>query len=231
MNTCVQPQLNPFELYCSLDYFKGLDPFILQSLADISSVHHYGLGQIAFLDGEICTGLHIVQSGWLKGFKHTILGREQVIRFVGPGDVINEIGILGNGKNPVTLSALEPCKVWIIQRETLLNLMDIYPALCKLISQNLAKQVYKLMYLIEDLSIRTVEARLARLLVEQSQNKVVIRQQWFTQDEIAARLGTVKGVINRILRKFVEQGYICIDRYQIKLENYEALKRIALLMD
>jgi CRP-like cAMP-binding protein len=72
--------------------------------------------------------------------------------------------------------------------------------------------------LIEDLSLRSVTARLAKLLLLQladNQQTVIQRHPWATQAEMAARLGTVPDVINRALRSLSEEGLIQVDRRQI----------------
>jgi len=145
------------------------------------------------VDEEPCLGLYVVQDGWLKGYKLSPTGREQVIRFIGPGDAFNEVGILAEGNNLVTVQAMEVSIVWIIQRDALLRLMEAFPQFCRLITQNLAKRVYHLMGMIKDLSLRTVEGRLARLLLDQSREGIINRQRWATQAKIASQLGTVPG--------------------------------------
>lgn len=212
------------EVLSSIPYFIGLGLSILKALADAAVWRKYEAGQIVFLDGEPCAGLYIVQEGWLKGFKHAPTGREQVIRFIGPGEVFNEIGVLDEEKNLVTVQALEPSTVWVIQRGALLRLMETYPQLCLLIAQNLAKRVYHLMDLIEDLSLRTVEGRLARLLLEQSNEGNVNRQRWATQAEIAAQIGSVPGVISRILHSLADEDLIRIERHQIHILNRQGLE-------
>jgi CRP-like cAMP-binding protein len=216
------------EVLFSMPYFRELDLSILKALADASILRRYEAGQIIFLDGEPCAGLYIVQDGWLKGFKHAPTGREQVIRFIGPGEAFNEIGVLAEGKNLVTVQTLEPSAVWVIQREVLLRLMETYPQLCRLIAQNLAKRVYHLLNMIEDLSLRTVEGRLARLLLEQSKEGIVNRQRWATQAEMAAQLGSVPGVINRILHSLADEGLIRIERHRIHILNRQGLEIKAL---
>ncbi len=72
--------------------------------------------------------------------------------------------------------------------------------------------------LIEDLSLRPVVSRLAKLLLMQladDQQVVLPRQRWATQAEIAARLGTVPDVVNRALRSLAEEGLIRVTRHQI----------------
>lgn len=215
------------EVISSLPYFSGLESCILKAIAGTVVLQKYEAGQVVFLDGEPCAGLYIVQQGRLKGFKHSSSGREQVIRFLGPGEAFNEIGVLAEGKNLVTVQALEPSSVWIILREELLRLMDEYPPLCSLITQNLAKRVYHLMNLIEDLSLRTVEGRLAHLLLEQTSEGVVDHPRWATQEEIAEQLGTVRGVVNRVLHDLADEGLIRIERHRICVLNRQGLEKKA----
>jgi len=88
-----------------------------------------------------------------------------------------------------------------------------------------------LMELIEDLSLRCVEGRVANMLLDQANEGIIIRRPWFTQTEIASRCGTVQGVVNRVLHKFVVRGFIRIDRSQIYILDSGELHRVALQVD
>jgi CRP/FNR family transcriptional regulator len=85
--------------------------------------------------------------------------------------------------------------------------------------------------MVEDLSLRSVEARLARLLLEQAQGESVRRRRWATQAEMASRLGTVPDVVNRALRKLAEEGLIHVERHQIQILDQEGLKTVAQTME
>lgn len=215
----------------SLPPFAGLDQQALQAVAQAAFLHIYAADEIIFLEGEPCAGLYVVEEGWLKSVKISTSGREQIIRFVGPGEAFNEIGVFAGGSNLVTVETLEPAKVWIIQRQVLLQLVDQYPSLCRLVIQNLAQRAQYLMSLVEDLSLRSVESRLARSLLEQSEpgRDVVQRKRWSTQTEMAARMGTVPDVLNRVLRGLVDEGLIRMDRHQIEILDREGLMTRAML--
>ena len=217
------------EILSSIPYFARLDPHTLESVAQAALRRSFDAGQVVFLEGEPNSGLYAVQEGWLRAVKISPAGREQVIRFVGPGEMFNEIGVFAGGLNQVTVEALEPAVVWIIPRETLLGLMDTHPSLCRLVTQNLAERILHLIGLVEDLSLRTVEERLARLLLEQSRGALVSRRRWSTQAEMAARLGTVPDVVNRALRGLAEEGLIQIERRQIHILDRQGLQAKAKL--
>jgi len=212
-------------------YFSELDSIVLQLISAATLQQAYEAGQFLFVEGDPCIGLYIVEKGWLRAVKTSTTGREQVIRFVGPGDVFNEVGVLTGGVNVVTVEALEPVKVLIVQRQEILNLVDRYPSLAKSIIENLAHRVLYAMNLVTDLSLRSVESRLARFLVEEAEGKTINRKKWATQAAIAARIGTVPVVINRAFRSFVEDNLIELEREKILILNLAKLQKIAFSSD
>jgi CRP-like cAMP-binding protein len=217
----IQPLTN---LLASITYLKSLDIATLQSVARTAVRQHYEAEQIVFLEGESSSGLCVVQDGWLKAIKIAPDGREQILNFLGPGEVFNAVAVFASDSNPATVIALDPATIWIIQRETMLHLLDDHPLLARAVIQDLANRVFHLIQLVEDLSLRTVEARLARLLLQQAQTGILPRHRWATQSEIAARLGTVPDVINRALRSLAQDGLIKVERHQIQILDKTALE-------
>ncbi|HMQ55555.1 MAG TPA: Crp/Fnr family transcriptional regulator [Anaerolineae bacterium] len=206
------------ETLALVPYFEGLDAATLTTIAQATIHRDYCAGQIVFLEGEPCVGLYIVQEGWLKAVKLAPTGREQVLRFLGPGDTFSEISVLAvTPNNPATVIALEPGSVLIVPREMMLQLLDNHAGLARLVIQNLASRVMYLVSLVEDLSLRSVEARLARLLLENASEGVLHRRRWATQSEMAARLGTVPDVLSRMLRSLAEEGIIRLERREIQI--------------
>jgi CRP/FNR family transcriptional regulator len=219
------------EVLSSVPYFADLSESILQGLAQAAVRYEFGAGQIVFLEDEACAGLYIVEDGWLKSYKLSLEGREQVIRFVGPSEAFNEVGVLAGVPNQVSVAALQPSIVWIVEREALLRQIDEHPQLARVITQNLATRVLHLLSIVEDLSLRTVEARLARLLCEHAEGQVLRRRRWTTQAQMAARLGTVLDVVNRALVKLADEGLIEVERHQIQILDLVALRERALLAE
>ena len=215
-------------LLSKISYFSELDAAALKHISVATIQKKYETGQYTFMEGEPCIGLYIVKSGWLRAVKISASGREQVIRFVGPGEAFNEVGVLTGGVNIVSVEALEPSKGLIVQRKELLNLVDKHPCLAKSIIENLAHRVLYAMNLVTDLSLRSVESRLARFLIDEADGNTIHRKKWATQAAIAARIGTVPVVINRAFRAFVEDNLIELKREKILIIDYDKLQEIAL---
>lgn len=91
--------------------------------------------------------------------------------------------------------------------------------------QALTQRVLQLVSLVEDLSLRGVEARAAHLLLDLSDDGIVRREPWATQAELASRLGTVPRVLSRTLRHLSEEGLIQVERSQIAILDRQRLAK------
>lgn len=208
-------------------YFAGLDDRALKSVSMAAIPRKYNPEQVVFIEGEPCPGLYVVEQGWFKAIRMGVDGREQVLHMLGPGETINAISVLTGALNQATVIALEESSLWLIPRDQMLRLLDEYPRLARLVIDDLAGRVQHLIQLVEDLSLRSVEARLARLLIDQAEGNLVPRRRWATQAEMASRVGTVPDVLNRALRKLAAQDMIHVSRDQIEILDKDGLTEIA----
>jgi len=214
-----------------LNYFARLDDQVLEAVADVVHTRQYAPGQIIFLEGDPCAGFFVVQSGRVKIFKTSPEGREQSLHFVGTGRSFNDVAVLDGGPNPATVMAVEPTTCLVIDRDSMVRLVQTYPALAMAVIESIAARARHLVELVEDLSFRSVQARLAKLLLEQAQASGREDQvpRLMTQQEMAARLGTVREVVSRALRALEDRGVIRIQRHRIVILDREELERQALL--
>ena len=222
---------NTARLLKAVSYFSSMDAAALKLVAQAAIRRVYDAGQVILLEGEPCAGLYIVEGGWLKVIKIGMDGREQVLQTLGPGAAFNAISVFTDAPNQATVTALETSQVWIVRREVLLGMLDEHPALARQVVKDLAGRVMHLMRMVEDLSLRSVEARLARLLLELAEGEVVQRRRWATQADLAARLGTVPDVVNRALRKLAAAGLIHVERQQIQILDGEGLRVVAQVVE
>lgn len=226
-----ESESSPVELLTSIPYFAHVGAPTLEAIGQALIRRSVERDQIVLMEGEVSTGLFVVEQGWLKSVKTSAEGREQVIRVVGPGEVFNAIGVLTRETNPGTVMALEPATVWILPRQDLLRLLQEDSTLAWTIIRALADRIQALMKQVEDLSLHNVEARLARFLIENAEEGNLKRRQWETQSELAARLGTVPDVLNRALRRLTDVGLIRVNRRQILILDRDGLVEAARLGD
>ncbi|MFO7544574.1 MAG: Crp/Fnr family transcriptional regulator [Trueperaceae bacterium] len=223
------PSLDARSALAAVPLFQDLPDDVLARLAGRARRLSCDAEQVVFLEGDVAEGLYVVAAGWLKVTKISAAGREQVLRDVGPGDVLQEIGLLLETPNPASLVALEPATLWLLPRAAVLRVTQETPSLLWPLLQNLARRLLATVDLVESLSLRTLEARLARYLLDRADEDVFERRKWATQAELAARLGTVPDVLHRVLRGLVEDGLIRVERQRVLLLDREGLEAKARL--
>jgi CRP-like cAMP-binding protein len=209
-------------------YFSTLDERILDELSNGMRLQHVGRGEILFWEGDPCAGLHIIQRGSVKLFKTSSQGRELIIKVIEEGTTFNEVPVFDRGQNPVNAAALEESEIWVVEAEAIQNAMNHHPEMCLAIVLNLTQNLRTLVGMVEELSFFQVTNRLARLISQLPPDQLAgLSTQHITQDQMAARLGTVREVVARSLRELERSGAIRVRRREIQVLNTDILQEWA----
>lgn len=207
-------------------YFAPLDERDLSFLAERIIERHFDKGEIVFLEGEPSHGLYIVVEGQVRIYKLSPDGREQILRYGSSGQSFNEVAVFDGGPNPANVIAALPTRLWIVPRDIIIDLVRQRPEMALAIIQNLGARLRHLVGLVEDLSLRQVSARLAKLLLDTASREAHDAGQALTQQEMASRLGTVREMIGRSLKQLEGRGLIKIERGQIVILDRAGLEKL-----
>ncbi|MBN1669281.1 MAG: Crp/Fnr family transcriptional regulator [Anaerolineales bacterium] len=213
----------------TFEFLRGLEDETLIELSHSAVWKIYPPDAVIFWEGDLETHLFYLQYGWLKVIKTTPYGHEQILRFLGPGEIFNEIGVFARRPNPATAMALEETGIWQIPRRALEQILYAHPHTALQIMENMADRFIDLVALTADISLRTVEARLAKHWIEQAKDGVIPRYRWSTLTELAAHLGTVPDVLSRAVRELTKAGLVEVDKQQIRILNPEELEKRAMI--
>jgi len=211
------------------DFLRGLDIETFTALANSTVWKVFPPNAVIFWEGDTESNLYYLQYGSLKALRTAPDGREQVLRFLDAGEIFNEIGVLAKRPNPVTAVALEESGIWLIPRHALEEVVMKYPQTALHIIGNMADKIISLVTLAADLSLKTVEARFAKLLLDSAESDVIERRRWTNQTELAAHLGTVPDVLSRVIRELTKAGLIEMDKQQIRILNRAGLAERAMI--
>jgi len=180
-------------------------------------------GEIVIVEGEPCQAAYFIAQGRVRVYRLSPAGREQVLVCLGPGQAFNTVPVFqSHGVNHATVQVLEPATLYVVSSADLRRLVAECPALATALLQDFADRLDHLTNLVEDLSLRTVRGRLARFLLDHGETGQA--QQRWTQEEIAAHLGTVRDMVGRTLRSFADAGLIRMERQRIVLLDREGLE-------
>lgn len=219
-------QITPsfLQQYPLLDAFDEDD---LRLILPRVRIQHINKDRLLFGQGDSSDKLYFVIEGWFKAEKMAADGRQTTLRFIGPGELINELSVFSKIENEVSVIAMEDGQVFYFSQHVVEEWLNDDPRFSRAVIERLAIRIQHLLDQIEELSLYTVDVRLARFLLAQAENDVWERQSWITQTEIAARLGTVLDVVNRNLQKLVRDGLIEIRRDKITIVDRARLEQIA----
>jgi len=210
-----------------LRHFADLPKEIQQTIAASATHRHFDAGQVIYVEGEPAESVYILESGWVKATRMSREGREQAMLFLRPVEVFGDIAVFTGTTYPGTVVALEDVDVWVIPAQTILDLISRQPAFALAVIRHLGERVLHYISLVEDLSLRSVEARLANTLLQNAElhdgRLVVPRREWTTFDEMAVRLGTVRDVLSRALKTLEEEGLLKVEKQAIILLDPKGL--------
>jgi CRP/FNR family transcriptional regulator len=201
-------------------YFDNLPEDMLKEIAAHMQLRGFERGEILFWEGDPCTGLHIIEEGSVKLYRISPQGRQYIVRVLQEGDTCNEVPAFDGGTNPVNVETLEKSKVWVINDETLRTLVKAHPDFALKVLSNFGKNLRGLVRMVSEMAFYQVTNRLARLVSELPADET--RPPW-TQEQLAAQLGTVREVVARSLKELERSGAIRIEDRRIHIADREAL--------
>ncbi|MBM3180592.1 MAG: Crp/Fnr family transcriptional regulator [Chloroflexi bacterium] len=198
------------------EYFDDLTEIILKEVADRMHLREYQRGDVLFWEGDPCDGLYIVEQGSAKIFRLSPQGRQYIVRVLQEGDTFAEVPAFDEGTNPVNVEALETCRVWVINSQKLHELVMAHPAFAQKVLVNFGRMLRGMVRMVSEMAFYQVTHRLARLISELPQEKSA--PHW-TQEQLAARLGTVREVVARSLKELERSGAIKMEDRRIQVAD------------
>ena len=221
--------MDPIQALKRTMLFGGLDRPDLEALAARATERRLRRGEILFLAGDPAGGLYVVVEGAIRAFRVSADGREQIIHVEKEGATLAEVSVFDEGPYPSTTAAEEDSVLLFIEKRDVLNLCLERPRISLAALKLLAGRMRNCAALVESLSLRDVDRRLAALLIEEASDhsrrsgSSVTFELALTHQQIAARIGSVREVVSRALARLQQSGLIRMDGRRITIPNEKAL--------
>ncbi len=212
-------------------FLRDANEEVLRTLLARARIVKVQRGEVLFLRGEPCHGLHVVLDGAIRLYNSSSNGREQVIGVERSGSVIGELPLFDGGNQPYSAEAMSPSRLLFIPREHFLTVIHAHPELMQAALRALAIRIRRLLHLVEELSLHEVPERVARYLLAQAKERGACFTLDYTHAELAAQLGTVREVVTRTLNRFRKAGWISIQDGKITVLDPDALQSLARVQD
>jgi CRP/FNR family transcriptional regulator len=180
------------------------------------------VGAVLFDERQSCQGFPFVLSGSIRVVKLAANGRELPLYKVLPGEscIITSSCLLGRSDYNARGLAESETSLAMLPRSLFDELMG-EPVFRNFVFDLFAERLAELMQLVEEVAFQKLDQRLANLLLGKG------RQLHTTHQQLADELGSVREMVSRLLKGFVDQGLVRLGREQIEILDPAGLRRIA----
>jgi CRP/FNR family cyclic AMP-dependent transcriptional regulator len=213
--------LDSVETLRRVPFFAVLPTDELKALASHCIVRRVQKDEMLVGEGDLCEGLFVVQSGAIKLFKMAENGREQILVIERAGSTVGELPIFDGGNFPASAVAVEDSALLFLPKREFLELCRRNSEVAFAVIRSLAWRFRYLTSLVEELSLKEVSHRLARFLRDRALKSGVRTRRGIefpldeTNQEIGAEIGTVRDLVSRNLRRFVDRGILRLERRKV----------------
>lgn len=193
-------------------------------------------GENLFTQGSHAIGLYCLYKGKVKLTKMGKDGKEQILRFSKPGDIIGYRSLLNQEAYQASATAIEDVYVCLILKETFLDMVDKNHSFSKNIINLLGDDLRSAEESIVGLSQKSVHERIAESLI------LLINKYGYKKDgetinvklsrsDIANLAATTQETAIRTLSKMEKEGYIMLNKKEILVPNFKKLMSGTTLFD
>jgi CRP/FNR family transcriptional regulator len=206
-----------------LDLFPALlnmDLSARQLLSQHARIVEAPVGTIGYSEGMPCQAYVMRLSGQSRVYKISASGREIQLYRVAAGEtcVLTTTCLLGRSDYPASTVVEEAIRDVLIPAATFHQLMVDSSVFRSFVMQNYGALISDLIVLLDEVAFHSLDARLAKLLLDADTENVTR-----THQQIADELGTAREVVSRQLKRFENKGWINLGRGYIQINDKAGL--------
>jgi CRP/FNR family cyclic AMP-dependent transcriptional regulator len=215
----------PEQLLQSLPLFEGIDREVVAEVAKAGVRQVWQPGRVLFRRGDESTFLVAMESGHIRISLQTSGGRELVLQHVRGKAVVGEIGLLDGSTRTADATVVAPTVGLSFDAARYAALMARHPSLAQAAIRHLCRLLRYTTDHIEAIALYSLEARLARFLLTQSDGGATFSLT-LNQSEIADLIGASRPKVNQALAALETAGAIKRDGAAVTCDR-AALRSLA----
>jgi CRP-like cAMP-binding protein len=209
---------------------RALEPAQLQTLLRSAARRDLKPGEAIITQGDEDGDFAVcLISGGLKISMTSPGGREIILNYCSPGEIVGEIAMLDKGPRTATVTAVVPSTVLLLPGPTFLAAAIANPTSVAGILRALSRRVRQLNLVIESDRTFSMGPRLARALLrlvdyEQGEGRMRFN---LSQSDLGAFAGLARENVSRLLSEWEAQGIVAREGRELILRDPEYLKDLA----
>jgi len=215
-----------------INLFSALTRAELQEIDRITRMQEVKKREAIYLEGDPGTTVYLLKKGRVEISSSAPSGKEFTFVILEPGEIFGELEALEDSPREGLAKALDDALICVIRREDFERYLRQHPDMALKLTKLIGARFRKLYNRVEDLVFRAVPARLARLLLELSNNHGIpdetgirIRVK-LTHQELANLIGCSRETVSSTLGQFREQHLIRLDGRSIIVLDQHGLSQL-----
>jgi CRP/FNR family transcriptional regulator len=200
---------------------EGMDAAIdteSRARLDQLPVRSLDVGAVLFRPGDEASGFVLVREGRVGVYLTGRSGRGILLYTVEAGEtcIQTTLGLLGGQRYAGEAVAETQVSMRVVPRGLFMDLMDGSAGFRHFVFRAFAERMGDVTRVLEQVAFVSIEARLARLLIERADEAGVVH---LTHQQIATAIGSAREVVSRRLEALAAGGLVDLDRGQLRIAN------------
>jgi CRP-like cAMP-binding protein len=210
---------------------KALNKDELLKIANCKTSYTIKKGESIFEEGEKLNGVFCIKEGVCKMTKLSSNGKDQIIKFVKPGELLGQRSMISEEIANLSAVALDDMEVCFIPRAEILDRFNHNNKFSMELMKNVCGDLKDANDHLVSITQKTVSQRLAETILY-LENIFDVDDEGFvkmqlSRDDIAGMIGTATESCIRILSEFKKKDLIELSGKKIKIINQSALKKLS----
>lgn len=204
--------------------FNHLEWEQMEEIAKHTQSRTFQKGEFLYQPEEASDSLYIINTGLVRIFRLTESGKEQLVRFLRPGDFTGELALFATTTHEAFAEAMKETTVCMLTRQNLQELLAKYPAISLKIMEEFSNRLERSEKQTTLVATEKVETRLALFLVEQMDPATQEVMLPMAKKDLASYLGTTPETLSRKLGSLEDRGLIQqVTNKQILIKDVDEL--------
>jgi CRP/FNR family transcriptional regulator len=206
----------------SLPVLQGAGPEMVREFLANAYYARIPANRDIFAEGDQAHAIALLLSGRVRVYKIGETGREITLYRFGSGEscVLTANAILSHQTFPALATVESDVEAIMIPAGIFRDWIDRFEPWRNFVFDLLAQRLANMLVVVDEVTFRRMDARLATLLLRRSQIQNPITA---THQELASELGSSREVISRLLADFADEGLIKMMRGRIEIIDRQAL--------
>jgi len=185
-------------------------------------------GESLFEQGDRADRFYLLLGGQVKLYRLSPAGNEKVIEVVTPGSTFAEaLMFLDRPHYPVGAQALSAATLISIDAHDFSAMLRESVETCFLLLGDMSQRLRGLIREIDDLSLHSATCRVAGYILAQASEGGDEFELKVPKQILASRLSVKPETFSRIIRNLSEQGFIQVDGNRVRVQQTDAMRRVA----